>query len=252
MDEIFRIAELINKSNCVVALTGAGVSTASGIPDFRGPQGLWRRLDPSKFEISYFHRNPDEVWGIFISTFAIRDDIAPNPAHKALAELEAMGKLCAVITQNIDGLHQKAGSRRVVEIHGSLRYAVCTKCGMKYPLAEVLREYKGAAPRCKVCGGVLKPDVVFFGEPLPQEALNEAVMLAELSDLFIVIGSSLAVAPANRLPFIAKRRGAKLVIVNGEPTELDEIADVVIRGRVEEILPKVVEALKAGYPERSS
>lgn len=252
MEEIFQVVDLLNRSNCVVALTGAGVSTASGIPDFRGPQGLWRVLDPSKFEISYFYENPDEVWGIFISTFVIKEDVNPNPAHRALAELESMGKLCAVITQNVDGLHQKAGSKRVVELHGSLRYAVCTKCGMKYPLAEVIREYKNAAPKCKVCGGILKPDVVFFGEPLPQEALNEAVMLAELSDLFVVIGSSLAVAPANRLPLIAKRRGAKLVIINGGPTELDHAADVIIRGRVEEILPRIVEALKASYLKGSS
>ncbi len=252
MEEIFQIVDLLNRSNCAVALTGAGVSTASGIPDFRGPQGLWRKVDPSKFEITYFYENPDEVWSLFLSTFLIQRDVEPNPAHRALAELESMGKLCAVITQNIDGLHQKAGSRRVIELHGSLRYAVCTKCGMKYPLAEVVREYRDKAPRCKICGGVLKPDVVFFGEPLPQEALNEAVMLAELSDLFMVVGSSLAVAPANRLPLIAKRRGAKLIIINGGPTELDDIADIVIEGRVEEVLPKIVEALKTSYLKGAS
>ncbi|MEL9989781.1 MAG: NAD-dependent protein deacetylase [Thermoproteus sp.] len=247
MEEIFQIVDLLTRSNCAVALTGAGISTASGIPDFRGPQGLWRRVDPNKFDISHFFEDPDEVWRLFVSAFLPQYEVSPNPAHLALAELESMGKLCGVITQNIDGLHQKAGSKRVVEIHGSLRYAVCTNCGARYPLREVLAEYKDSAPRCKICGGVLKPDVVFFGEPLPQDALNEAIMLAELSDLFLVLGSSLAVAPANRLPLIAKRRGAKLVIINMGPTELDDIADVIVRGRVEEILPKIVESLKASY-----
>ncbi|MDT7869775.1 MAG: NAD-dependent protein deacetylase [Thermoproteus sp.] len=249
MDKVFQVADLLNRANCAVALTGAGISTASGIPDFRGPQGIWRKVDPSKFEISHLYRNPDEVWRLFVSIFAPKETIAPNPAHKALAQLESMGKLCAVITQNVDGLHQAAGSARVVELHGSLRYAVCTKCGMKYTLGEVLSTYNGSAPRCKVCGGVLKPDVVFFGEPLPQEALNEAVLLSELSEVFMVIGSSLAVAPANRLPLIAKRHGAKIVIINSGPTEMDEIADVVIEGRAEEVLPRIVEALRAGYRE---
>ncbi|MGC8973659.1 MAG: NAD-dependent protein deacetylase [Thermoproteus sp.] len=252
MEKIFQIADLLNRSNCAVALTGAGVSTASGIPDFRGPQGIWRSVDPSKFEISYFYQNPDEVWRLFISIFVPKGDVVPNAAHRALAQLESMGRLCAVITQNVDGLHQAAGSVRVVELHGSVKYAVCTKCGMKYTLSEVLSTYDGSAPRCRVCGGVLKPDVVFFGEPLPQEAFNEAVLLSELADVFMVIGSSLAVAPANRLPLIAKRHGAKIVIINSGPTEMDEIADIMIEGRAEEILPKIVEALRASYSEGAS
>lgn len=245
MDEVLALADLLNRSSCVSVLTGAGVSTPSGIPDFRGPQGLWKKVDPSKFEIEYFLEKPDEVWSLFVSTFVKEYEVEPNPAHLALAELEAMGKVCAVITQNVDGLHQRAGSRRVVELHGSLKYAVCTRCRAKYPLAEILREFRGLAPKCKACGGVLKPDVVFFGEPLPQDAFNEAVLLAQMSDVFMAVGTSLAVAPANRLPLMAKRSGAKFVIINSEPTELDFLADMVIRGRAEEVLAKLAEAIKS-------
>ncbi|CCC81634.1 NAD-dependent protein deacetylase [Thermoproteus tenax] len=243
MDELREVADLLNRSNCAVALTGAGVSTPSGIPDFRGPQGLWRRIDPRRFEIAYFYAHPGEVWRLFVDTFLAQAEAKPNPAHLALAELEAKGKICAVITQNVDGLHQRAGSKRVIELHGSLRYAVCTSCGARFPLSEVLKGPIDDAPRCRVCGGVLKPDVVFFGEPLPYEALQDAMMLAELSDVFMAIGTSLAVAPANRLPLIAKRKGAKLVIINQDPTELDEFADIIIRGKVEEILPRIAELI---------
>lgn len=243
-EDIDEVAALIAKSDCVVALTGAGVSTASGIPDFRGPQGIWKKIDPEKFDIEYFYRNPDEVWDLFIKFFLPVFDVKPNPAHYALAELEKIGKLCAVITQNVDMLHQAAGSKNVIELHGALRDAVCIKCGARYPLREVLKWRSSGAPRCPKCGGVLKPDVVFFGEPLPQSALREALMLAEMSDVFIAAGTSLAVYPANQLPVVAKKRGAKLVIVNADETYYDFFADYVLRGKVEEILPKLVEKVK--------
>jgi NAD-dependent deacetylase len=240
VDELETLASLLAVSNCVVVLTGAGISTPSGIPDFRGPQGLWRRVDPEKFTIEHFFADPDEVWSLFVNHFVV-GNAEPNSAHMALATLEEWGKICGIITQNVDGLHQRAGSKRVVELHGSLKYAVCTSCGSKYPLADVLKEYRGVAPRCKICGGLLKPDVVFFGEPLPRDAWEEAVSLAQVSDLFLAVGTSLAVAPANRLPYIAKSSGAKLAIINEEPTELDHIADVVIRGKVEAVLPRLVQ-----------
>ncbi|RFA93475.1 NAD-dependent protein deacetylase [Pyrobaculum aerophilum] len=243
-DELDEVASLIARSSCNVALTGAGVSTASGIPDFRGPQGVWRRVDPEKFEISYFYNNPDEVWDLFIRYLLPAFDAKPNPAHYALAEMERLGKLCAVITQNVDRLHQAAGSKNVIELHGALEYAVCTNCGSKYALAEALKWRKSGAPRCPKCGGVIKPDVVFFGEPLPQDALREAFMLAEMAEVFMAIGTSLAVYPANQLPLVAKKRGAKLVIINADETYYDFFADYIIRGRAEEVLPKLLDRLR--------
>ncbi|MFN3804592.1 MAG: NAD-dependent protein deacetylase [Pyrobaculum sp.] len=238
------IAALIARSRCNVALTGAGVSTASGIPDFRGAQGVWRQVDPERFEIEYFYKNPDEVWDLFVRYLLPTFDVKPNPAHYALAELERMGKLCVVITQNVDMLHQAAGSRNVIELHGALREVVCTHCESRYPLREALRRRTVGAPRCPQCGGVLKPDVVFFGEPLPRDALREAFMLAEVSEVFLAIGTSLAVYPANQLPLAAKRRGAKLVIINAEETYYDIYADYILRGRVEEILPALVRKVR--------
>ncbi|MEM0463955.1 MAG: NAD-dependent protein deacetylase [Pyrobaculum sp.] len=243
-DPLEEVASLIVRSSCNVALTGAGVSTASGIPDFRGPQGLWRMVDPEKFEISYFHDHPDEVWDLFVEFFLSTFNAKPNPAHYALAELEKLGKLCAVITQNVDMLHQAAGTRNVVELHGSLKDVICLQCGYRYPLSEALRQRTRGAPRCPKCGGVLKPDVVFFGEPLPRDALREAMMLAEMADVFIAAGTSLAVYPANQLPLIAKKRGAKLVVINAEETYYDFAADYVFRGKVEEVLPALVEKVK--------
>ncbi|MGC9130693.1 MAG: NAD-dependent protein deacetylase [Pyrobaculum sp.] len=243
-DELDEVASAVARSSCNVALTGAGVSTASGIPDFRGPQGIWRVVDPEKFDIDYFYKNPDEVWDLFVNLFLPAFNVKPNPAHYALAELEKMGKLCAVITQNVDMLHQAAGSRNVVELHGALREAVCTQCGARYPLSEAVKRRVSGAPRCPKCGGVLKPDVVFFGEPLPRDAVREAFMLAEMADVFMAVGTSLAVYPANQLPVVAKKRGAKLVIINADETFYDFYADYIVRGRVEEVLPRLVDKVK--------
>jgi NAD-dependent deacetylase len=243
-EDLDEVASLIARSSCTVALTGAGVSTPSGIPDFRGPQGVWRVIDPEKFDVEYFHKNPDEVWDLFVQYLLPAFDVKPNPAHHALAELERLGKLCAVITQNVDMLHQAAGSKNVIELHGALRDAVCINCGARYPLAEALKRRRAGAPRCPKCGGVLKPDVVFFGEPLPQQALKEAFMLAEMAEVFLAVGTSLAVYPANQLPVIAKKRGAKLVIINADETFYDFFADYIIRGKVEEVLPALVARVK--------
>jgi len=235
-----RVAEELVSSEFAVVLTGAGVSTASGIPDFRGPQGLWRVVDPSLFEITYFYRNPLESWRLFAARFGSLREVKPNPAHLAIARLEQMGLVKAVITQNIDGLHQAAGSRRVIELHGNARYAVCTECGRKYPIEDALKAVsEGRLPTCPVCGGLLKPDVIYFGEPLPPDALQEAFTLAENSDLFMVVGSSLAVSPANQLPVVAKSRRAKLIIVNVGETMLDDIADVKVEAPVERFMPMV-------------
>lgn len=238
--EARRLAEMLLAAKNAVILTGAGVSTASGIPDFRGPSGLWRRLDPSLFEISYFYQDPLGSWRLFMERFGQLRGVRPNPAHMAIARLEELGLVKAVITQNIDGLHQAAGSRRVIELHGNASRAVCTECGRKYDIEEAFKAVKeGRLPTCPVCGGLLKPDVVYFGEPLPPDALEEAFSLAESSDLFIVVGSSLAVSPANQLPIMAKARGAKLAIVNVGETTLDDMADLRVDAPVEKFMPMV-------------
>jgi NAD-dependent deacetylase len=240
------LAGWIAGSKCTVALTGAGVSTASGLPDFRGPRGIWRTLDPSRFEVGALREDPDWVWRMFVEHFMPDADLRPNPAHLALAELESMGKLCAVLTQNVDGLHQMAGSRNVVELHGSTREAVCTSCGARVDMRSAAARVRstGRAPRCPECGGLLRPDVVFFGEPLPRDALLRAIGYATASDVFLAVGTSLTVAPANSLPLRAKLNGARLAIINGEPTEMDDEADLVIRGRVEEVLPELVREVR--------
>ncbi len=236
-----RIAEkIVEAKGCTVALTGAGISTPSGIPDFRSPGGLWSKLDPSIFDISYFNFRPDITWLKYLEIIEEIKDKQPNQAHRALAELEAKELLKAVITQNIDGLHQKAGSRKVLEIHGNAYRAVCTACGARYPIDESLeRVRKGEPPKCPKCGGLLKPDVVFFGEPLPYKVYIEALRLARTCRVFLAIGSSLVVQPAASLPLHARSSGAFLAIINLQPTPLDPVADEVIHGRVEEILPLI-------------
>ena len=239
--EARRVAGWLVESGFAIAFTGAGVSTASGVPDFRGPRGLWRRVPPRVFSIDYFLEDPGGSWRVFLELYRGLRGVGPNPAHYALARLEEAGLLKAVVTQNIDGLHQAAGSRRVVELHGSLGWAVCLGCGRRYPLEWAVGEAgRRGYPVCPECGGLVKPDVVFFGEPLPTRALLEAYSLARRSDLVLVAGSSLAVAPANMVPVVAREHGARVVVVNLGPVELD-VADVFIEAPVEEALPVICE-----------
>lgn len=233
---------LLARARHAIALTGAGVSTASGIPDFRGPKGLWRRVDPRKFEITYFLEHPLEVWRLYRERFKALSRVGPNPSHYALAKLEREGVIRAVITQNIDGLHQRAGSRRVIELHGNFSKAVCLSCGRLYPIEEAFRMLEeGRVPRCPYCGGLLKPNVVMFGEPLPVDALSEAFQLAERSDVVLVAGTSLWVSPANQIPVVAKARGARIIIVNLGEVALPGIADIMIEAPTEEALPLICE-----------
>lgn len=244
-EEARRLAQLLAESRYAVVFTGAGVSTESGIPDFRGPSGLWRRVPPEVFTIDYFVERPLEVWRLFTELFYSFKDAKPNPAHYAIARLEELGAVKSVITQNIDGLHQAAGSRRVIELHGNLRWARCMSCGRRLPLDEAVSEAReGRLPRCPGCSGLLKPDAVFFGEPLPEETLEEAFREARRADLVLVVGSSLSVYPAAYIPEYAWRRGARLAIVNLEPTPLDHLATVVARRRAGELLPMVVRELE--------
>jgi len=241
-----RLAKMIVASNKVVALTGAGVSTESGIPDFRGPNGLWKRIDPSLVTIHSFRFFPGIFWYFMVENAGLILKAKPNKAHYALAELERMGRLSSVITQNVDGLHQKAGSKNVIELHGNMREAACLSCGYVIPLKEALKMAKRSyfSPLCKKCGGLIKPNVVLFNEPLPREALEKAIWESRTCDLMLVAGTSLQVYPAASLPEYAKLRGAKVAIINEEPTPFDENADVVIRAKVGEALPAIVDLVK--------
>jgi len=235
------VAEEIIKSKFCIALTGAGISTESGIPDFRSKDGLWSRYDINEYGyLQSFLKNPEKVWKMLAEMAELFEKAKPNPAHYALAELEKLGLLKAVITQNVDGLHQEAGSKKVIEFHGSFNTLTCLNCGKKYSKEEINLKN---LPRC-TCNGILKPDIVFFGEPIPTKALNEAFELANKSDLILVIGTSCAVYPAAELPIIVKRNGGKIIEINREESELSYLADYKLLGKAGEILPKLVEEVK--------
>jgi NAD-dependent deacetylase len=232
-----RLAELIREHQPCVALTGAGVSTESGIPDFRSPTGMWAQFDPLEFAtLGAFQRDPEKVWRFYAPRFSMLTEAEPNRAHLTLAELESYGLLCAVITQNIDLLHERAGSREVVEVHGSIRTSTCLSCGARYPLDEVLGLLDAGAPRCTACGEVLKPDVVFFDELLPDEAIDRAYELAGKARLLLVVGSSLEVWPVAELPLVTLRAGGKVVVVNDGPTSVDDRATLKIEGKAGDTL----------------
>jgi len=233
---------LIRENQPCVALTGAGVSTESGIPDFRSPTGLWAQFDPYDYgSIDSFRADPARVWEFYAPRFSMLTEAEPNAAHLALAELERRSLLRAVITQNIDLLHERAGSSEVVEVHGSIRTSHCPRCRQVYRLAEVLELLP--APRCDDCGEILKPDVVFFGELLPAEAIDRAFALAREAALLLVVGSSLEVFPVAGLPLETLEAGGKVAIVNRGPTALDGKADLRLDGAAGEILAEVVEKL---------
>jgi NAD-dependent deacetylase len=246
-EQVEHAAELIRHSRYMVAFTGAGHSTASGIPDFRSPgSGLWEKDNPMLVaSIWAFRLNPKTFYNWIRPLAEVLLNAAPNSAHVALAELEAMGYLKVIITQNIDNLQQRAGSRRVLELHGHMREATCIRCYRVVPVDPILAQtlLDGKVPRCE-CGGVLKPNVILFGEQLPIRVLNQAMEEARRCDLMLVAGSSLEVIPAADIPFLALGSGARGVIVNLQPTALDQRADVVIHGDVAEILPRIVEALQ--------
>jgi NAD-dependent deacetylase len=227
------LAELIRANQPCVALTGAGVSTESGIPDFRSADGIWAQYDPYEVaSIDAFHRDPERVWEFYALRLDVLADAAPNPAHVALAELEARGLVQAVITQNVDGLHAAADSRDVVQVHGSISGAVCLSCGRR---EEQVRELL-PLPRCADCGTVLKPGVVMFGELLPVEAIDRATALAQNAGLLLVVGTSLEVWPVAGLPEETLLHGGKLAIVNRDPTPYDARADLVVHDSVGEVL----------------
>ena len=234
------VAELLlTLKNCVV-LTGAGISAESGIPTFRSKDGLWEKYDPMVYaSIEVFRRDPSKYWQIRGDFIRDYDTYTPNAAHRALVELEQMGFVRQVITQNIDGLHRKAGSRKVIEIHGSLREITCQQCGRTY-LAPNIPE--GNPPHCE-CGGVLKPNTVLFGEQLPPEALEVAIRESSTCRVMLVIGTSAIVYPAAHLPAVAKQNGAKIVEINIERAFPD--ADLVVLEKAGTAMARILEAIKS-------
>ena len=251
---IEKTADLILQSRKLVVFTGAGISTESGIPDFRGPQGLWSRFDPDDFTIDKFLSNPEsrrKQWYIFKEGL-MTDKAKPNAAHVAIAELHKMGRLDCVITQNIDNLHQKAGvpDDIVFELHGNMQWAVCLECGKRYSFSEIKKRLNAGEdiPDCLDCHGMLKPAIVMFGEQLPYDVLEEAGRRASNSDLFIVIGSTLVVYPAAYMPQYAVRSGAKLVIINQGETPLDREAVACISARAGETMTAIINKVKEKTP----
>lgn len=242
---VARLAALIRENQPCVALTGAGISTESGIPDFRSPSGLWAQFDPLEYgSLEAFRADPEKVWRFYAPRFSMLTDAEPNAAHRALAELERCGLVRAVVTQNIDLLHERAGSREVVEVHGSIRTSSCRGCGAEYSLRHVLELLDGAAaPACPACATILKPNVVLFGELLPEEAIDRAYELARTAALLLVIGSALEVWPVAELPLETLRAGGRLAIVNKGPTALDGRATIKLDGSAGEVLSAVVSEL---------
>jgi len=251
-DEISEIAELLSglivESNLCVIFTGAGISTASGIPDFRSPGGIWSRYDPDEFTYQKFmesEENRRKRWKMFKETTNLFKT-APNAAHIAIADLERIGKLDCVITQNIDNLHQTAGNSKVIELHGNALWIKCLDCGARYTRDEIQQRLEAGEviPACSKCNGMLKSATVMFGESMPEKETREAYERSQNSDLFFVIGSSLVVQPAASMPLHAKRSGAKLVILNLSSTPLDQLADVVAPYPATDIMPSVVERVR--------
>jgi NAD-dependent deacetylase len=242
-----RVADLLRGSQRAVALTGAGISVPSGIPDFRSPgSGLWENHDPMEVaHIDAWRRDPDRFWSFYSQRFATLTDKRPNEAHLALAELERRGLIRGVITQNIDRLHRKAGTRRLIEVHGSIEWSVCMSCGARVEIDGVLAllDAGDGAPRCPTCGAPLKPEVVLFGELLPERALAEAQDLAMAADLMLCVGSSLEVYPVAGLPAMTRGGGGRLALITQGRTPYDGDADVKLDGDVVEELRTVLATL---------
>lgn len=248
-----QLVALLREAQRVVVFTGAGISTESGIPDFRGPSGVWTRFDPNEFHIDRFLASEEsrrQYWRRSNDMYAQILEARPNAGHKAIAELERLGRLRAVITQNVDGLHQDAGNspERVIELHGTSRFVTCLACGHRVPRKEFQPRVspEGEAPACDQCGGLMKPATISFGQMLTQESLERAAAATNECDLFLVVGSSLVVYPAAGYPLIAVERGSPLVIINQQDTPHDAAATLVLQAASGEVLPMVVAALAPG------
>lgn len=251
---IQRAAELLLSSNNAVALTGAGISTESGIPDFRSPGGLWTKVDPGEFSIDRFFQNPTRFWRLHLDLKASGEfdlaSAAPNPAHHALAHLERLGIVKCVITQNVDNLHQKAGSVEVVEFHGNMLRAACIRCKSSEPIEEVEARFAAGdsnAIRCRKCDGVLKPDAVFFGETIPAKAMTISQVQAQKCDVLLVIGTSLQVYPAAQIPLSVKLKHppAEVIEINRVPSALhQQVSDILMLGSAAELMTHLLQAIE--------
>ena len=253
MDNVEKVASVVRSSKKIVVFTGAGISTESGIPDFRSPGGIWDRYNPAELTYQKFlssQASREKYWERQKNLWPIIAAAKPNAGHMAIAELDKMGKLDCVITQDGDGLHQRSGvpGDKVIELHGTWTRALCLTCGRKYPSEEVqIRLEAGEkVPTCQACGGIMKPDVVQFGQSMPVWETAEAQRRAGSCDLFLVCGSSLVVYPAAEMPLMAKEAGAKLVIINLQPTPHDDFADVVINEKIGDVLPAIVKRAGSG------
>ena len=242
------IAGWVHESSALVVFTGAGVSTESGIPDFRSPGGIWTKYDPRELTFQRYLASPEFRkirWRMFMEMDEIWN-ARPNPAHLAMAELDRLGKLKAVITQNVDGLHQDAGvpADKVIELHGANREVYCLSCNARWPAIEIRDRIQREGleiPDCAVCGGLLKTATVSFGQPMPQAELRRAEQLSREADLMLVVGSTLVVQPAALMPMIAKDHGARVVIINLSESAGDDYADLVIRGKAGEVMPAILQ-----------
>lgn len=247
-EQIESACKLISGSNSIVAFTGAGISTESGLTDFRSPGGLWTRHRMVTYpEFLDSEEARTEYWAMHRELIPSLMDAQPNPAHVALAELERQGRLTAIITQNIDGLHQDAGSSRVIELHGSCRTATCLSCAKEWRIEDVqlLLDSGNLDPHCDICDGQIKPETISFGQDMPTDALDEAFQLAKDSDLLLMIGSSLEVQPAASIPLFASQAGARLLFINKTETSYDGLAKLLVRCSAGQFLARAMEEMKS-------
>ena len=251
MEQIDAVVEVMVQSKKIVVFTGAGFSTESSVPDFRGPQGVWEKFDPNELNLQNFLRSEEireKYWQVHKLFWETVREAEPNSGHYAVTELHNMGKLDCVITQNTDGLHQKSGTpdEKVLELHGTMHWVDCLDCGKRYPREQVHEKMLAGelAPRCNECTGILKPATVAYGQAMPQRETHESEERSASCDLFLAAGSSLVVYPAAQMPVIAKRSGAKLIIFNLTPTPHDHHADIVVNEKTGETLSRIVTRVK--------
>ena len=242
-ENIIKAAELLKKSKHAIAFTGAGISVESGIPPFRGETGLWSKYDPIVLDLNYFHTNPLDAWKVIDELFYdFFGKAKANPAHKVIAELEKRGIIKAVITQNIDNLHQEAGSKTVYEYHGTAQTMVCNNCGEKYLSKDV--DLSKLPPLCKKCNSVIKPDFIFFGEGIPEKANRLSFEAANKADVFLVIGTTGEIMPASMIPHRAKENGAKIIEINIKRSNYtNSITDIFIESKAGTVLPKIFQEI---------
>lgn len=241
---IEKAVELIKNAKHITAFTGAGISVESGIPPFRGKNGLWNTIDPTFLDINYFHRNPLESWKLHKKIFySLFGKVKPNTAHYALAEMEKLGYLHSIITQNIDNLHYDAGSKKVLEFHGNSRKLLCENCHKLFSVTDF--DLNKLPPKCEICGSVLKPDFIFFGEAIPEPAGSQSFNEAKIADVFILIGTTGEIVPASMIPNEAKKNGAKIIEINTVHSNYtDTITDIFLEGKATEMMGKLLDGLK--------